>query len=326
MGYLEPLVINFSNVIKQVCKKLIQTQLPTVVPYQCSPKYNSNSIYIPLGISVTGTIYLNLKSNSNTYLTGTTGSGKSTCLKSMLCSLIQLYKPYQLKFYMVDLKKSELFLFKNIKHTISYTDTIEGLYITLNEVLNECNNRYEMFSRFGVADIYEYNAQAYKKLDERILVIEELVMLLLDNKKQCLTLLKQILAISRACGIHTIMSMQRPSADILNPLLKSLTLNKISFKQEDEANSNIAIDNPNAKYINMPGRGFLKCGSVLTEFQAYNISTIQIKEIIKPYLKDNKIDSKPPQDIKSINNTLNKIEPLRKANNTPNKEIKLNKL
>ena len=276
---LNTIISDLFNLTKLTYNKAHKTK---PIQYVKSPKYKGQGIYIPIGKTSNSTIYLNLKEDSNTYITGTTGSGKSTCLKAMLCNLIQNYKPYELSFYICDLKRSELNIFSDLKHTKAYIYELNNLYPLLASVLSECHRRFDLFAKAKVSNIYEYNAIKENHLDEQILIIEEFVLV---QDKKCLSLLKQILAISRACGIHSILTLQRADATLLTPLIKSLISNKISFKCVSETNSNIAIDSPLAFGIDTPGKGYLRCGSRLVHFQAFNITTEQVKEIAKSYEK-----------------------------------------
>ena len=106
--------------------------------------------------------------------------------------------------------------------------------------------------------------------------------LLQDKKGIGMRYLKQLTSICRACGIQVILTMQRPSNDILDSVAKSNITNRICFKTEDLKNSIIALDDEGCEKLKGKGHGIFKNGPIKTEFQSYFISDEQIKEYIKP--------------------------------------------
>ena len=109
-------------------------------------------------------------------------------------------------------------------------------------------------------------------------------MLLEDPKKRAMKLLKQLMAISRASGCYAIYTTQRPSNDVIDNVVKANTNNRIVFKCEDIKNSIVALDRPGAETLRGRGHGFIKRGADIQEFQGYNITDNQVKEIARKYI------------------------------------------
>ncbi len=266
----------------------IEKTLQKNIPYK-NQRRIKDSIYISIGESLEGPIAVDLKENPHSYIVGTTGSGKSVCTKGILTSLVSNYKPQEVELYLCDLKMVELALFRNLKHTRRFVYTVEDTTEIIADLLEETKSRYNLFMNHGVTSIFEYNKLPnVKKLKFQILFIEEVVILLEDQKKKAMKLLKQLIAINRASGCYVFITTQRPSADIIDNVVKANINNRIVFKVEDEKNSNICLDSPEAKDLRGAGHGILKVGSNKTEFQSYYISDSQVKNLTKPYIETEK--------------------------------------
>lgn len=263
--------------------EIIKNKLKGRIDYTIPNK--TNDLIIPIGESIEGIVNLNLRDNPNVYVVGTTGSGKSVCLKSILTSLVNLYSPKELELILCDLKRVELSLFRKLEHVKKFVYSVEDTTDTINEVLEECEKRFELFSKRNVVNIWEYNKLVRNKLPYKFLIIEEVVNLLQDKKGIGMKYLKQLTSICRACGIQVILTMQRPSNDVLDVVVKSNITNRICFKTEDLKNSIIALDDEGCEKLKGKGHGIFKTGSIKKEFQSYFITDEEVKEYIKPYIK-----------------------------------------
>lgn len=278
--------------------EIVKNKLKDRVDYSLPNK--TNDLIIPLGESIEGVVNLNLKDNPNVYIVGTTGSGKSVCLKSILTSFVNLYSPKELELILCDLKRVELSQFKNLEHVKKFVYSVDDTTNTINEVLEECDKRFEIFSKRNVVNIWEYNKVVRNKLPYKFLIIEEVVNLLQDKKGLGMKYLKQLTSICRACGIQVILTMQRPSNDILDSVVKSNITNRICFKTEDLKNSIIALDDEGCEKLKGMGHGILKVGANKTEFQGYNITTEQVQEYTKEY--------KRKEDLKTTTKQIGFVE------------------
>ena len=285
--------VEFDYFSKYWTIEVLKNKIPNKVEYTLPTKHND--LMVPIGIGLSGVVYLNLRVDPNVYIVGTTGSGKSVCLKSILTSFINLYSPKELELILCDLKRVELSQFKNLEHCTKFVYTVEDTTNTIFEVLEECNNRYELFEKRGVSNIWEYNKLVKDKLNYKILVIEEVVLMLQDRKSEGMRYIKQLCAICRACGIQVILTMQRPSNDILDSVAKSCITNRICFKCEDLKNSIISLDDEGCEKLKGMGHGILKVGANKTEFQGYNITTEQVQEYTKEYKRKEELKTTTKQ-------------------------------
>lgn len=284
--------------------EIITKKLSDNIPY-ILPKRIKDSIYIPLGESLEGPIVIDLKDNPHSYIVGTTGSGKSVCTKGILTSIVNNYGPNEIELYLCDLTMVELALFRSLKHTKKFVFTAEDTTEVIADLLEETLRRYQLFMDNGVTNIFEYNKlPGVKKLKYQVLFIEEAVILLEDSKKKAMKLLKRLICISRKSGCYVFMTTQRPSADIIDATVKAQVSNRIVFAVEDEKNSIICLDSPEAKDLKGKGHGILKVGPTKTEFQSYFISDKQVKEYTSKFIVKNKPIGEPQKENKPINDKL----------------------
>lgn len=251
--------------------------------FELKERVKHEGIFIPFGLDNNGkTLYLNLKENPHTYIVGTTGSGKSVCVKSIITSLSANYKKHELELELLDLKRVELNLFKNLDITNSFVYKLDDVKSKIKEILNECEHRFAKLMNTSVTSIFDYNKiQGVKKMKYKVVFIEEIVLLLQDKKHEAMTDLIQLLSISRACGIYVFITTQRPSADILAPSVKVNISNRIVFKVDDIKNSVICLDEEGAENLRGKGHGIFKLGSIKKEFNSFYISDEKIHETLK---------------------------------------------
>lgn len=275
-GYIE------IEVITAKLKEKISYHLPKI----------KKEIVIPIGESLDGTVYVNFKDETpHLLITGTTGSGKSVTLRSILTSIISLYKN-DIELILIDFKIVELSIFKNLKQVSAYANDVDEAKIIIKNALDECKKRYELFDTVGAKNIYEYNSRVAndKKLKYQFIVIEEFVMLLADKKKVAMTMLKQLACLSRASGQFLIITGQRFDNTVIDLVLRANIGCRLCHKVEDEANSKLILDNPGAEKLRGNGHMIVKQGSKRTECQGYYIKENQIKEVISPYImKEEKV-------------------------------------
>ena len=262
------------NLINQYIEiELIEKVLKNEIPYKLQKRIKSEGIKIPIGQSITNEIVLDLELEPMTYIVGTTGSGKSVCTKGILSTLVNLYTPDELSLYLGDLKRVELSMFSNIKHCKRFEYTVEGVTDLIADMLEEIKDRYDMFMRYEVTSIFQYNKiPGIKKLKYQILYIEEIVMLLEDKSKKAMKLLKQLISIGRAAGCYVFLTTQRPSNDVIDNVVKANINNRICFKVEDSKNSIVALDQLGGENLRGSGHGIIKRGPNVEEFQCYYIT------------------------------------------------------
>ncbi|MDK7669533.1 FtsK/SpoIIIE domain-containing protein, partial [Cytobacillus oceanisediminis] len=216
----------------------------------------------------------------NCLISGEPGAGKSTQLRSILTTLIQTKSPDELHVYLGDLKMSEFFLFKGVQHVKSVCVYAEDMAVMLAYLHGEMKRRGELLNKHGVTHI--------NKLPQKppyiLLCIDEFVMIMDD--KQMKKQIVQLVALGRALGIYCILSLQRPSHDILDTKIRGLLTVRMGFRTTDLSNSRI-IGTPGSERISKetPGRFLIKRDE-LTELQAPYLTEEKAEEMLAPYKSD----------------------------------------
>ena len=196
------------------------------------------SLTFALGKDIIGNpIALDLARMPHLLVTGTTGSGKSVCLNTLIISLILKYSPQELRFIIVDPKAVEFEVYAKIPHLYFgeiIKDDIPTTNAMLTWVVDEMNRRYDEFSKCRVKDITRYNERA-KKLGERLMprivvIIDEFADVMLKDKAGANTKICLIAQKSRASGIHLVLAAQRPSVDIIEGPIKANLSSRIVFR------------------------------------------------------------------------------------------------
>jgi len=210
---------------------------------------------IALGMNVSGEpVASDLTGLPHLLIAGTTGSGKSVCVNSILCCLLLNNSPANLRLIMVDPKRVELTGYNGIPHLLSpvITDT-EKVVGALQWVQREMDARYHRFSQVGTRNILEYNKSQPDKLPYMVVVIDELadlMMLAPDETERSLTRLAQL---ARATGIHLVLATQRPSTDVVTGLIKANFPARVAFAVASGVDSRVILDQPGAERL--LGRG-----------------------------------------------------------------------
>lgn len=210
---------------------------------------------IALGMNVSGEpIASDLSGLPHLLIAGTTGSGKSVCVNSILNCLLLNNTPAELRFIMVDPKRVELTGYNGIPHLLApvITDT-EKVVSALQWIQREMDARYHRFSQLGCRNIQDHNARQAEKLPFIVVVIDELadlMMLAPDETERSLTRLAQL---ARATGIHLILATQRPSTDVVTGLIKANFPARIAFAVASNTDSRVILDQPGAERL--LGRG-----------------------------------------------------------------------
>jgi len=212
-------------------------------------------------------------------IAGESGSGKSTQLRSILTTLIQYYDASRLHIYLADLKMSEFHIFKRCRQVKSVCTTADQLKRMLRFIKSEMARRSQLLNEKEIAHI---NDLPESERPPYILVcIDELV--IVKDDKEIMNVLIQLVAIGRALGIIVILSMQRPSADILDVKIRANLTVRMGFRTADLTNARI-IGTPGAEKIDIEQRGrFLLKRENLIELQAPFLPLERAKKILECY-------------------------------------------
>jgi DNA segregation ATPase FtsK/SpoIIIE, S-DNA-T family len=220
---------------------------------------NKNPLRFALGRDVTGhPITTTLETMPHLLIAGTTGSGKSVCVNSILTSFLLFNTPDDLRLILVDPKRVELTGYNGVPHLLSpVVVEIDRVIGALQWMTREMDKRYHMFAQAGSRNITDYNAkmklQGGKKLPFLVVVIDELADLMMiapGETEQTITRLAQL---ARATGIHMILATQRPSVDVVTGLIKANFPARIAFAVASNTDSRVILDQPGAERL--LGRG-----------------------------------------------------------------------
>ncbi|MGU7369545.1 FtsK/SpoIIIE domain-containing protein [Bacillus cereus] len=213
-------------------------------------------------------------------IAGETGSGKSSMVRVILATLIQHMSPEHLHLYLGDLKNSEFHFLRRVKHVKYVCMEEHEMTSMLSKLWKEVLHRRKLMEEYELGHIDEYNQITKDKpLPYIFIAIDEVAML--QDEKECVTIIEKISAVGRSLGIFLMLSMQRPDAKILDGRLKLNLTVRMGFKCADLINSNI-VGTPGSENLNQSGQMILKLDG-LKKVQAPFLALDQAKEIIEPY-------------------------------------------
>lgn len=215
---------------------------------------NSKSIAtLALGKDISGKpFYMDLRKAPHLMIAGTTGSGKSVLLHSVMASMLYKASPYELKFIMIDPKMLELSIYEDIPHLLHpVVINPKESAAALRWAVREMEERYRLMSEEGVRDIESYN-KAIAKLESEdkwqmwlpyiVIVIDELADLMMVAPREVEESITRLSQMARASGIHLIVATQRPSVDVVAGLIKANFPARISFLVSSRIDSRIILD------------------------------------------------------------------------------------
>ena len=247
---------------------------------------------LAMGKTTSGEIStLNLAKMPHLLIAGTTGSGKSVCLNTIICSLLYNSTPEELKFVIVDPKKVEMTLYKSLKgyHLLGMEDFEESIVtkpdnatLALRAVEKEMSRRYDTLADAVVRNIQEYNAKKVASneaiMPYIVVVIDELADLMMLNAKEVEQPIARLAQLARAVGIHLVIATQRPSVDVITGLIKANFPSRIAFQVASKIDSRTILDMPGAEKL--IGRGdMLYLGSGSSEPVRLHNAFLSIDEV-----------------------------------------------
>lgn len=224
-----------------------------------------NFLEIPLGKAVNGTARaFDLSKMPHLLVAGSTGSGKSVAVNGIIASILMKARPDQVKFMMVDPKMVELSVYNDIPHLlIPVVTNPRKASKALQKVVDEMENRYELFAKVGVrniagfnAKVEEFNSQSeYKQipLPFIVVIVDELADLMMVASKEVEDAIIRLGQKARAAGIHMILATQRPSVDVISGLIKANVPSRVAFAVSSGADSRTILDENGAEKL--LGRG-----------------------------------------------------------------------
>ena len=241
---------------------------------------NKDRQFVQLGCMLTGDTFVNAKSSSIMFtmgkdvgnrkvygdiskmihllVAGSSGSGKSVFLGSLIISLIYKYSPEELRLILIDPKKTEFVLYNDLPHLMIneiITDVPKAVQ-SLNWAIGEMNRRYGLFEQMSRAGTYVVNLDQYnshldksERLPKIVIIIDELADLMLAAKKEIEDRIQNLTQKARAAGIHLIVATQRPSTDVITGVIKSNLPTRIAFAVASDVDSRVILDQTGAQKL-----------------------------------------------------------------------------
>ncbi len=225
---------------------------------------NSSKLYIGLGKDISGTIVpIDLTKMPHLLIAGSTGSGKSVCINTIIAGILYKANPNEVKFILVDPKVVELSNYDGIPHLMVpvVTDSKKAAS-ALRWAVSEMERRYKFFADSHVREINSYNEQAKDKLPFIVIIIDELADLMAVAKADVEDAILRLAQKARAAGIHLILATQRPSVDVITGIVKANVPSRIAFAVSSQIDSRTILDMSGAEQL--LGKGdmlFLPIGS-----------------------------------------------------------------
>ena len=241
---------------------------------------NKDRQFVQLGCMLTGDTFVNAKPSSLMFtmgkdvgnrkvygdiskmihllVAGSSGSGKSVFLGSLIISLIYKYSPEELRLILIDPKKTEFVLYNDLPHLMIneiITDVHKAIQ-SLNWAIGEMNRRYTLFEQMSRSGTYVVNLDQYnthvdksEKLPKIVIIIDELADLMLASKKDVEDRIQNLTQKARAAGIHLIVATQRPSIDVITGVIKSNLATRIAFAVATDVDSRVILDQSGAQKL-----------------------------------------------------------------------------
>ena len=275
-----------------------------------SPEFiESNSLLtLAIGKTTSGEIStLNLAKMPHLLIAGTTGSGKSVCINTIICSVLYSATPEEVKFVMIDPKKVEMTLYKRLEgyHLLKMEDipepivtSVDNAILALRALEKEMDRRYNVLADAVVRNIGEYNEKMISN-DEPImpyvvLVVDELADLMMLSAKDVEAPIARLAQLARAVGIHLVIATQRPSVDVITGVIKANFPSRIAFQVASKIDSRTIIDQPGADKL--IGRGdMLHLGTGSSDVFRMHNAFLTLEEIES--IMDHVSDQPKPEEL-----------------------------
>ena len=237
---------------------------------------------IALGKSISGEpITSDLSSMPHLLIAGTTGSGKSVCINTIILSLIYKHTPDICKFILIDPKMLELSTYEGIPHLLCPVITeAKKATSVLGWVVKEMESRYRLMTKVGVRNIDGYNEKHKVKMPYIVVIVDEMSDLMLVAGKEIENYIQKLSQMARAAGIHIIMATQRPSVDVITGTIKANFPTRISFQVTSKIDSRTILGEQGAEQL--LGKGdmlYMSSANRITRIHAPYVSEVEIDKV-----------------------------------------------
>ena len=247
-----------------------------------NPDFKKKDIKLPiaLGKNISGEpVVRDLTSMPHLLIAGTTGSGKSVCINTIILSLLYRHHPDRCKFILIDPKMLELSTYEGVPHLLCPVITeAKKAASVLGWVVKEMESRYRLMTKEGVRNIDGYNLKHKLPMPYIVVVVDEMSDLMLVAGKEIENYIQKLSQMARAAGIHIIMATQRPSVDVITGTIKANFPTRISFQVTSKIDSRTILGEQGAEQL-------LGKGDML-----YMSSANKVVRIHAPYVSENEIE------------------------------------
>lgn len=219
-------------------------------------KHAKSKLAVPLGLDVSGNPRVaDIAKMPHVLIAGQTGSGKSVCVNSWICSLLFRASPDEVKLIMVDPKRVELTPYNGIPHLL--TPVIvepEKVVSALKWAVAEMERRYKMFTEIGAKNIEAYNEMSgFQSVPYIVIFVDELAEIIMYSPSEVEDNICRLAQMARAVGIHLVLATQRPSVNVITGLIKANIPTRVAFAVASMTDSRVILDTPGAEKL--LGRG-----------------------------------------------------------------------
>lgn len=282
-----------------------------------TPEFKSEKslISFAIGKDVAGkNVMADIAKMPHVLVAGTTGSGKSVCLNSMILSILYKARPDEVKLILVDPKMVEFTAYNGIPHLLTpvVTDPKKAAG-ALNWAVVEMDKRYQLFSQVGAKDIEGYNEKIEnlpddvenkpEKMYKIVIIMDELADLMMTSGKEAENSIVRLAQKARACGIHLVLATQKPTVDVVTGLIKSNVPSRIALTVASQMDSRVMLDENGAdKLLGHGDMLYLPSGKAKPDrLQGPFVSEAEIEAVVA-FIKEHSEDTQYSEE---VNNTLN---------------------
>ena len=311
----------------------------------------NDSLVLALGKDISGkSVFANLERMPHLLIAGTTGSGKSVGINTMILSVLYKFKPNECKLILIDPKMLELSIYEDIPHLLTpvVTDPKKAVY-ALKWVVREMENRYKLMSSLNVKNIDSYNDKVFKTMssgkklyrevqtgiddDSRmpiiekqeillekmpyiVVVIDEMADLMMVAGKEVESLVQRLAQMARASGIHLITATQRPSVDVITGTIKANFPSRISYKVSSKFDSRTILNEMGAEQLLGSGDMlFLENGGIIKRLHGGFVSENEVDKVVAHIKKQATFDYKKEISLSEDDLNISAREDLISSNN-----------
>ena len=255
-------------------------------------KNTVHKIPICIGKDISGNIeVIDLSKTPHLLVAGTTGSGKSVFINTLLASLLYKFSPEDLRLILIDPKMLELSVYNDIAHLLTPVVTEpKKAIIALKWVCKEMERRYSLMNEENTRSLEGYNQKSIEKLPYIVVFIDEMADLMMTAGKEVEHYVQRLAQMARACGIHLVMATQRPSVDIITGSIKANFPSRISFQVASKYDSRTVLGESGAEQLLGNGDMLMsKNGASLIRYQSAFISDNEVNKLIKEIKNSQKV-------------------------------------